>query len=176
MEHLKLVMPTMSHKDMLLDMRDAFKKAGESLAGGGGLDGDTTYETWLEKTILTASEATCPKERVVSTTYVATKTVDNKVVGIIQLRHHINHPILSTWGGHVGYSVSLNERKKGYATQMVKLILKSAKKLNIDKLLITCSQDNIGSKKVILNNGGVFEKTFDNNGDIVERYWLSIID
>ena len=42
-------------------------------------------------------------------------TLDNKIVGMIDLRHHINHPILSVWGGHIGYSVRPTERRKGYA-------------------------------------------------------------
>ncbi len=40
--------------------------------------------------------------------------LDNRVVGAIDLRHHIDHPILGTWGGHCGYSVRPSERRKGY--------------------------------------------------------------
>ena len=53
--------------------------------------------------------------------------VDNKIVGIIDFRHHINHPILGTWGGHCGYSVRPSERGKGYAKEMLRLNIQNAK-------------------------------------------------
>ena len=45
--------------------------------------------------------------------YIAVRKTDDKIVGVIDLRHHINHPILGTWGGHCGYSVRPSERGKG---------------------------------------------------------------
>ena len=49
-------------------------------------------------------EETCPKGSVTSNTYLAVRQSDNRIVGVIDLRHHINHPILGLWGGHIGYS------------------------------------------------------------------------
>ncbi|EPZ58951.1 putative acetyltransferase [[Clostridium] sordellii ATCC 9714] len=50
---------------------------------------------------------------VTSNTYIAVRLTDNKIVGVIDFRHNIdNHPILSVWGGHIGYSVRPCERKK----------------------------------------------------------------
>ncbi|WP_143002008.1 GNAT family N-acetyltransferase [Pseudobutyrivibrio sp. 49] len=36
----------------------------------------------------------------------------------------------------MGYSVAPDERRKGYATQMLSLVLPECKKLGIDKVLI----------------------------------------
>ena len=71
------------------------------------------------------------------------------IVGIIDLRHHIDHPILSTWGGHIGYYVRPSERRKGYATKQIALALDYCKSLDIDKVLMSCTIDNIGSEKKV---------------------------
>ena len=90
------------------------------------------------------------------------------------MRHHINHPILGTWGGHIGYYVRPTERKKGYASEMLRLNLLNAKQLGIDKVLVTCDADNIGSEKTILANGGVFEKEILVDDCIMKRYWITV--
>mgnify|MGYP003483091531 CR=1 FL=1 len=92
----------------------------------------------------------------------------------IDLRHHINHPILGTWGGHCGYSVRPCERRKGYAKEMLRLNILNAKALGIPKLLVTCHDNNIASEKTILANGGLFEKTIDVDGRNIKRYWITV--
>ena len=93
---------------------------------------------------------------------------------MIDLRHHINHPILGTWGGHCGYSVRPSERGKGYAKEMLRLNLQNAKAKGIEKLLVTCNVENEASERTILANGGVFEKTIDVDGDKMKRYWITV--
>ena len=66
---------------------------------------------------------------------------------------------LDTYGGHIGYSVAPGERRKGYASQMLKEALIKCRELGIDKVLITCTDNNEGSRKTILANGGIYEST-----------------
>ncbi len=108
--------------------------------------------------------------------YIAVRLNDNKIVGIIDLRHHINNPVLGTWGGHIGYCVRPCERCKGYAKEMLRQNLINCKKLGIDKVLMTCRSDNRGSEKTILANGGVFESAIDVDSKTVKRYWIKIGD
>lgn len=75
-------------------------------------------------------------------------------------------------GGHIGDGVRPSERKKGIGTQMISLALKECKKLGIDKVLMVCNKENIGSAKSILNNGGILENEIVVNGVIQQRYWL----
>ena len=90
------------------------------------------------------------------------------------MRHHINHPILRTWGGHCGYTVRPSERGNGYAKEMLRLNLGNAKELGIEKLLITCHFNNAASEKAIIANGGVYEKTIVIDGIEIKRYWITI--
>ena len=53
---------------------------------------------------------------------------------------------------------------------MIALSLKDCKKLNINKVLICCDKNNIGSAKSIINNGGVLENEVKKDGHIEQRY------
>ena len=70
------------------------------------------------------------------------------------------------------------KRNRGYATKALSLSIKWYEKRPINKILITCYSYNEASKKVILNNGGVFEKvTSDKQGNkIINRYLININD
>ena len=133
-------------------------------------------EAWINMCRLRKSEATCKQGSVdvPSHTYFAIRKHDNRLVGVIDLRHHINHPILGTWGGHCGYTVRPSERGHGYAKEMLRLNLINAKAIGIEKFLITCLSDNTASEKTILANGGIYEKTIVVDGTEIKRFWIEI--
>ena len=59
---------------------------------------------------------------------------------------------------------------------MLKMALLFCKQLELDKVLITCKDNNIGSEKTILANGGVYESTVyepDRNVDL-KRFWITL--
>lgn len=45
---------------------------------------------------------------------------------------------------------------------------------NIEKIMITCSRHNTASEKVILSNGGIFEKEVIVDGEHIKRYWITL--
>ena len=58
---------------------------------------------------------------------------------------------------------------------MVNGIFLTPRGVTIDKVLMTCDKDNIGSAKSIIKNGGIFENEFINSdGEIEQRYWINI--
>lgn len=80
------------------------------------------------------------------------------------------------YGGHVGYSVAPSERRKGYATEMLRLVLPKCKNLGINKVLLCCEEGNDESKKTIVNNGGVYDKAIylEEENTYIERYYITI--
>jgi len=98
---------------------------------------------------------------------------NNKILGTTDIRHRLTESLYIE-GGHIGYGIRPSERKKGYATKILELVLIEAIKLKITKALITCDKDNIASKKVILKNGGVFYKA--NLLDGIEKlsFWIDL--
>lgn len=82
----------------------------------------------------------------------------------------------SKFGGLIGYSIKLDERRKGYAASMLKAILPYCKEIGLDKILISCIDSNIGSEKTILNNGGVYESTVyeQDKKRNLKRFWITL--
>ena len=100
-----------------------------------------------------------------------------ELLGSIRLRHRLL-PHLEREGGHIGYDVRPSQRNRGYATQMLRLILPLAKARGLDRVLITCDADNLASARVIEKNGGRFQDqvTSEQTGKLVNRYWIEVVE
>lgn len=93
------------------------------------------------------------------------------VVGAVNIRHYLNEGLLLN-GGHIGDGVRPSQRRKGVATKMIALALEECKKLGIDRVLMVCDKENVGSAKSIINNGGVLENEVVVDGVTEQRYWI----
>ncbi len=97
------------------------------------------------------------------------------MVGIIDLRQFKNHPVLSVWGGHVGYSVRPSEQRKGYGAEMPRLMLLIAQEKGLTRVIVTCHDGNTASEKIIRKNGNVYEKSVQVDGQrIIQRFWINL--
>ena len=171
MKTLKLVLPTIDHKETALAYRQEYFDKGEMIIhGDGGLDEAEKYEQWIEK--INADLKKDSGGLVPATTYFA--FAGDKLVGTIQVRHKLNDYLLK-YGGHIGYGVVPSERRKGYATEMLRMALKKCKALGIEKALVTCDKDNVASAGTILKNDGVLEnEVSDDTGRMMQRYWIEV--
>jgi predicted acetyltransferase len=92
---------------------------------------------------------------------------DDTYLGRVAVRHSLT-PWLLEQGGHIGYDVRPTARLRGHATAMLRAVLPVAAALGIERALVTCDHDNVGSRKVIEACGGVLE---DRRADKL-RYWV----
>ncbi len=136
-------------------------------------DESVTFNEYIRKLEGWSLGTLLPDEFVPNTFFVG--VVDRQIVGRLSLRHRLND-ILGKIGGHIGYGVIPNCRLQGYATEMLKQALPICLSLGIDKVLITCDIDNLGSQKVIESCGGIFENVTDDSQLKVQkrRYWINI--
>lgn len=63
------------------------------------------------------------------------------------------------FGGNIGYEVRPSERKKGYGSLILALMLPEAKRMGMQKLLVCCDTDNHASIRIIQKNGGIKRDT-----------------
>ncbi|TYL45636.1 GNAT family N-acetyltransferase [Nocardioides sp. BGMRC 2183] len=94
--------------------------------------------------------------------------LDDELVGFLNFRHTLNDFLLDQ-GGHIGYGVRPAARRRGHASEALRLALLDAPGLGIDRVLVTCDLDNDASRRTIELNGGVLD---DIRGDR-RRYWIS---
>ena len=98
-----------------------------------------------------------------------------EIVGVSNLRHRLNET-LAREGGHIGYGIRPSARRNGYGREILKQTLRRAGGIGIERALVTCGKQNVGSAKVIVGNGGEFESEefCAERGEVVQKYWIRI--
>ena len=98
------------------------------------------------------------------------------LIGAASLRHYLTTEGFNTWG-HIGYGVRPSERRKGCATEILRMMLEEAKKKHFWRVLLGAHADNIGSCRVIEKCGGMLENTVpdpDSPEKQINRYWIEV--
>ena len=175
MDKCKLIKPDISYEKDIISFRKEMLNANSSMDGTGPLKRMNNITEWLEFNHKLENKDTVPTGLVAADQYIYVREVDNKIIGMIQFRHYFND-FLEKYGGHIGYSVRPNERRKGYAKRMLSDCLQICKANGIKNVLISCIEGNEGSKRTILANGGIYESTVycEPDGVYLERYWIHL--
>lgn len=170
-----LVFPTKEYEKKAFEYIREFMEYNSEINGAGGLNRFNNYDEWLLKIEKDLDYSNIKEGRVPSNTYFFVRRSDNKIIGMINIRHRLNE-ILINEGGHIGYSIRPTERKKGYATLMLKLALERCRELNLNKVLLTCSKANTASAKVIQKNNGILENEIysETSAEVIQRYWINL--
>ena len=175
MSDILLCRPDETMLEEITSYRDAMLEAGSSMDGTSALNKYDDPAEWLDHVRALEHEETCPAHLVTATLYVAVRHEDGCIVGMIDLRHRLNE-FLAEVGGHIGYSVRPDERRKGYASRMLAMVLDEARRRGMDRVMVTCDEDNEASRRTILRNGGVFHSNIwlEDEKQTVSRYWISL--
>ena len=98
--------------------------------------------------------------------------VAGRIVGRSSIRHELNERLLVE-GGHIGYAVLQEYRRRGYASEILRQSLVITRALGVERVLITCDDDNAASAAVIERCGGVLDSIRTaGDGHTVRRYWI----
>jgi predicted acetyltransferase len=158
-----------------MELRQPLRAAGEPIDGCAGLETCESYAEWLQ--FDRRSKQAYGEGWVPSTVFLGLRRGDGKLVGVIDIRRRLTDFLLN-YGGQIGYSVVPNERRNGYAKQLLRLALYECGKLSLHRVLLTCDKDNVASRKTITANGGVLENEVEDipklgASGVIQRYWIT---
>ncbi|MBO4898692.1 MAG: GNAT family N-acetyltransferase [Lachnospiraceae bacterium] len=167
---ITLKRPQKEYESLAKDFKQEFIDNGEATINGSELlDQMDSYDEWLKSVTDNTSSETVNPAWVVTDTFFAFDEND-MLVGIIDLRHELNDFLKDF--GNSGYSVRPSQRRKGYATEMLRLILEHARQVGMDKLQLSVERTNEPSVKTITKNGGKYERSFTFEGEEADVYMI----
>jgi len=178
-EEIMLVFPTLEYekqaKELIEETIRLDNDNPDKWAGFSRLNEFENYKEWIQRLINELDKNKLAPGRVTATTYFTVRKSDNRILGIINIRHELND-YLRNYGGHIGYSIRPTERRKGYGNKQLRLALEKCINLGIKNVLITCRQRNIGSAKTIESCNGKLENVVfhETEGENFQRYWIKL--
>ena len=149
--------------------------SGSSFDGCGSLEKYEDIEKWDLNLQLFERKDTVPPGYSIGYQYLY--LLDKDVVGMLNFRPEaLSNPFLKMYGGHIGYSIRPKERNKGIGTSMLQDFLPICRNYGLTEILITCLKENEASRRVILNNGGIFDADvyYPPAEEYLERYWIRL--
>ena len=156
--------PTIKH------FKESFNQTQYIIHGANQLQRAKDINQWLRDVAILKTK---DYKQSVQTTHYALINHLGGMVGISDVKHHLT-PYLQKEGGHISYSISPTYQGKGYGTLLLKETLKKAHTLELKKVLLTCKETNIASKKVIEKNQGIYQYTIVVNQSKVDHYLISL--
>ena len=181
MESFYLEKPSIERKNEIIDYINEFVLYNSDINGTGSLDKileGYTFEQALERCLNVENEEYAKNlGRCQSKTFLLIRENDNKIIGMINVRWNLTEE-MKQFGGNIGYGIRPTERRKGYNKINLYLGLLEAQRLGLDKVMLDCDVNNIGSAKTMQALGGTLERTEIDpyDGVLTSVYWFNVDD
>lgn len=179
METFYLETPFLDRKNEIIDYINEFVEHKSDINGTGSLDkilDGYTFEQALESCLNMQYEEYAKKfGRCPGKTFLLIRKNDNKIIGTINVRWNLTEKV-KQFGGNIGYGIRPTERRKGYNKMNLYLGLIEAKKIGLDKVMLDCDVENLGSSKTMEALGGKLERTEIDpyDGILTSVYWINV--
>ena len=171
-----MIEPTVALRDSWLE--SSLEWGGESQHGSGLHEDDKVstvegFADWIERLRQQSDETVeLAPDRVPASYWWIVD--DGAYAGAITLRYRLNDRLLDG-GGHIGYGVRPSARGRGLASWALGQVLDRARASGLDRVLVTCDDDNIASARTIERNGGVLEDVRETWLGLTRRYWIDLL-
>ena len=179
MEKFYLEMPSLERKEQIIDYVNEFALYNSETNGMGSLrkilEG-YTFEQALEMCLNRQKEEYAKKiGRCQSKTFLLIRKNDDRIIGAINVRWNLPEN-MKQFGGNIGYGIRPTERRKGYNKINLYLGLMEAQKLGLDRVMLDCDVNNLGSVKTMQALGGKLERTEvdPSDGILTSVYWFDV--
>ena len=169
---MKLKNPVEIDEIEFIEFVNEFKSANERFVPYSLNQKDKDFQTYIRRLQEESLGIDIPENWVPASTYFLVDET-HKIFGAVNIRHRLTDNLMIE-GGHVGYGIRPSVRNQGYGTKILKMALDILREMNVEDVLVTCDKDNIGSAKVIQNNGGKLDSEIEKDEAIIQRYWIKI--
>ena len=158
-------LPTINDYDILKEyVEEHYSNYERSISASVGLT-EMNYKDWVNKVNRNSEIADDEWGK-----YYLYLVFDNdKLIGLLNIRYNLTDELRNQYGD-IGYGVRPSERKKGYATKMLKYALDVCKEKNMIDVILGCYENNYGSNKTIQKNNGVLYRN-DYEEKILNDNW-----
>lgn len=179
MEKFYLEKPSIERKNEIIEYLNEFVTYNSNINGTGSLDKileGYTFEQVLGKCLNMENKEYARKVgRCPGKTFLLIRKNDDRIVGTINIRWDLNDKMLQ-FGGHIGYAIRPTERRKGYNKINLYLGMIEAKKVCLNKVMLDCDINNVGSDRTLKALGGKLERTEidPSHGILTNIYWFDV--
>ena len=179
METFYLETPSLERKNEIIDYINEFVEHKSDINGPGSLDkilDGYTFEQALESCLNMQYEEYAKKfGRCQGKTFLLIRKNDNKIIGTINVRWNLTEE-MKQFGGNIGYGIRPTERRKGYNKINLYLGIIEARKLGLEKVMLDCDVNNLGSDRTLKALGGKLERTEvdPSDGVLTNVYWFDV--
>ncbi|WP_328476554.1 GNAT family N-acetyltransferase [Actinoplanes sp. NBC_00393] len=172
----ELIAPTVRLHAAWIESHDEWGRGvhqpGAGLRPDVDVDSPAGFASWVARLLVEEDTSIPAAEGLVHCTY--RWIVDgDRLLGTISLRHELNDFLLEA-GGNIGYGIRPSERRRGLATFALGEMLTEARKLGLDRVMVSCDVDNLASARTIRRHGGVLEDIRDTSIGTVKRFWINL--